>query len=147
MDHYTQQTMKKVPFLSAFLILWLCSCAQHPKVPQAAQDAFARKFPNASKVRWGKENATEYEAEFSMNGVDVSANFNKTGEWLETETSMPFTDLPDPVRSAVKAKYPDASISLAEKIEHPGSVLYEVHLKSHGKKIELEVNPDGSIAG
>lgn len=139
--------MKKVNIFFLLMVAALWSCGQNVRVPQAAKDAFASKFPSAKNIKWGKENAKEFEAEFTLDGVAVSANFDNNGQWLETETTMPFADLPVPVKESVQGKYPDATISLSEKIEHPDKVMYEVHLKAKGKKLELVMNPDGSKAG
>ena len=43
-------------------------------------------IPAATDVKWGKESAKEYEAEFRLNGNNVSANFGSDGAWVETET-------------------------------------------------------------
>ena len=128
------------------LLLGLCSFCQ-VKVPDAVKTAFTNKFPGASEVKWEKENKNELEANFKMNSTDVSANFKLDGSWVETETTIPASELPSAVTSAVNAKYPGASFFRTEKIEKPGGkILYEVNIKVKGKKKELELNPDGSIA-
>jgi hypothetical protein len=115
------------------------------KVPQAVKNAFAAKFPAATNISWGKENAKEYEAEFKLNNNSVSANFGMDGSWVETESMIPVTDLPATVTSAIQTKYPGASITHAEKTEQPGNkVFYEVALSVNGKKKSMELNADGS---
>jgi len=117
------------------------------KVPVKVQDAFKIKFPAATNVKWSKENAKEYEAEFKLNNTTVSANFGTDGTWTETETTIPASELPAPITNAVNKKYPGAKITLTERIEKPGGkVLYEVNVNAKGKKKELEMNPDGTIA-
>src|SRR5258708_7536875 len=127
--------MKKI---FSLLLLYVCTAAatnaQGIKVPAGVTKAFNAKFPGAREVKWGKENAKEYEAEFKVNNGAVSANFNSDGSWTETETTIPVSDLPAPVSAAIVAKYPGAVISVAEKVEKPGKVYYEVQLKAGGKK-------------
>ena len=121
--------------------------SQKVNVPAAVTKAFGDKFPNATSVKWEKENKTELEANFKMNNADVSANFKLDGSWVETETTIPASDLPAAVSNAVKTKYPGAVYGRTEKIEKPGGVtMYEVNITQNGKKKELELNPDGSIA-
>lgn len=98
-------------------------------------------------VKWGKESAKEYEAEFKLNGNNVSANFGADGAWVETETVMKVTGLPAAVVDAIKKNYPGAVITTAEKLEEPGDkLLYETVIKVNGKKKTLELNADGSLA-
>jgi len=117
------------------------------KVPDSVKTAFNNKFPTASSVKWEKESKTELEANFKMNNTDVSANFSLDGSWVETETTIPASELPAPVTNAVNTKYPGAVYGRTEKIEKPGAkILYEVNITVNGKKKELELNPDGNMA-
>jgi len=124
----------------------LSANTQTIKVPDAVTKAFASKYPTASNVKWGKENATEYEAEFKMNNNSVSANFKSDGNWVETETVIPVADLPVAVSTSIKNKYSGSVISGAEKTEMPGNkLIYEVTITTNGKKKSVELKPDGSI--
>jgi len=133
--------------LTMAITISLSANCQGLKISEAVKNAFAAKFPGASNVKWGKENAKEYEAEFKLNNNSISANFKTDGSWVETESVIPVADLPAAVTSAIRTKYPGAPITLAEKTEQPGNkVLYEVGIKVNGKKKSLEINPDGSWA-
>ena len=115
------------------------------KVPDVVKNAFTNRFPTATNIKWEKENKTELEANFKMNNTDVSANFGLDGTWVETETTIPASELPAAITNAVNTKYPGAVYGRTEKIEKPGGkVLYEVNVTVNGKKKELELNPDGS---
>lgn len=140
--------MKKV---FSWLLLYLCMAApafaQKLTVPATVTTAFNTKYPGAANVKWGKESAKEYEAEFKLNGTNVSANFGSDGNWVETETVINVADLPAAVTAAINKKYPGATIIMAEKSEEPGDkVLYEATIKVNGKKKSMELNPDGSAA-
>lgn len=120
------------------------SCSQKINVPPAVTKAFNGKYPHATNVKWGKESAKEFEAEFKLNGANVSANFGLDGSWKETETTINEGELPPAVTNALNTKYPWAIISLAEKIEKPlNKIFYEVNIKVNGKKKELELDADG----
>jgi len=139
--------MKKI---FSWLLLYTCMAAathaQGIKVPATVTNAFAAKFPGAKDVKWGKESAKEYEAEFKISNTPVSANFNTDGSWTETETTIKTSELPAAVASAVQAKYPGNVISLAEKIEKPGNkTFYELNIKVNGKKKELELDAEGKF--
>ncbi|MCX6350809.1 MAG: PepSY-like domain-containing protein [Bacteroidetes bacterium] len=82
------------------------SCSQKKgDTPEAVTAAFNKKFADAKEVKWDKENEHEYEAEFKWDGKDVSANFSDAGEWMETESAIPYTDLPAAVASAFEKAY------------------------------------------
>ncbi|MBI1343986.1 MAG: hypothetical protein GC171_13720 [Terrimonas sp.] len=136
--------MKKIFSVWVCCALLVFSCtAQKIKMPKAVSDAFATKFPEAKEVKWGKESATEYEAEFKVKGQSVSANFDATGKWVETESTIALSDLPPAVVAAVKGKFPNAEMTGAEKVDQPGKSLYEVLLKSNGRKKSVELTPEG----
>ena len=135
----------------AFLIVSFATrgCSQkvnEKDLPAPVKTAFNTKFPGATSIKWGKENAKEYEAEFNLNTTAVSANFKLDGSWVETETTILSSELPEAIINAVKTKYPGAVYGRTEKIEKPGGkILYEVNITVNGKKKELELNPDGSL--
>ena len=120
-------------------------CAFGTDAPPAVKAAFDQKFAGATDIKWGKENKTEYEADFKWNGVVMSANFKEDGTWMETETTIAANDIPPAVVSAIKAKYPDATISGGEMKELPGKdLIYEVVVKGSKGKEELIVSADGT---
>jgi hypothetical protein len=139
--------MKRYIIVLMLAIASISANCQPIKVPAAVKTAFSAKYPAATHVKWGKENAKEYEAEFKLNNNSLSANFGQDGSWVETESVIPAAQLPEAVTAAVKAKYPGVVISLAEKTEQPGNkVLYEISVKVNGKKKSMELNPDGTAA-
>lgn len=114
--------------------------------PATVITSFNSKFPNANNVKWGKENATEWEAEFELNGSKVSANFSNDGKWLETETEVSVNQLPKAVVSAINKKYPDYEIAGGDKIENAkGEILYEADIKFKTVRKEVLLNSDGTF--
>lgn len=109
------------------LLISLATFAQKTVVPPTVvKAAFEKKYPGATGVEWGKESKTEYEAEFTLNGSKMAANFSAAGKWVVTETAMQLTDMPQAVQDAIKTKKA-SSIKLAEKVEKPGKAIsYEI---------------------
>ncbi len=137
--------MKKY-FLLVISLLVITLSGFTVKVPKAVTDAFAKNFPAAKEIKWGKENAEEYEADFKINGNKMSANFLADGSWTETEATIAVSALPAAVAATVKTKYPAHTIVGAGKIEKAnGEILYEAELKKSSKKMEVILNADGSI--
>ncbi len=113
------------------------------KRPQAVEESFRKKFPDAQKVKWEKEK-TEYEASFVLNGVQTSANFTVNGEWKETESTVSVSDLPKNVSDGILSAYPAAKIINAAKIETTEKgVQYEADIKNGKKKLEVLFDTDG----
>ena len=61
------------------------------------------------------------------------------------EEKVPLKDVPQVVLDAVKAKFPGAELTGAEKEVEDGTTSYEVALKDKGRKIEVTVTAQGSI--
>ena len=138
--------MKKIIFVAlAFICAYATSFAQS-KTPNAVTTTFNQKFPNASNVKWDKENAHEYEASFVWKGEKHSANFNDTGEWLETESPITFNQLPEKVQTAFNASHKVTTIKAVAKIEtSKGQTQYEVEIKQGLKTVEFFYDANGSV--
>ncbi|HPG11750.1 MAG TPA: PepSY-like domain-containing protein [Chitinophagaceae bacterium] len=139
--------MKKIFLLWASLALIAYSCNNRKtNVPEPVKQAFHSKFPGAQNISWSKESKTEFEAEFINEGKNVSANFDKNGDWVIIETVINETETPDAVKKSVLSKYPGTVFISIEKTERPGkAVSYEVVIKENGKKQELELSEDGTF--
>jgi len=141
--------MKKLfVLLSACLLFSLIGYAQTitpDKVPVPVKDAFAKKFPDATGVKYAMEK-TDYEVTFKDKGVGMSANFNSKGEWLETETIMIQSDLPKEVLTSVATNFVGFTITEITKVEGPNNVLnYEMNLKKDKVGYEVKFSPKGEI--
>lgn len=136
--------MKKTFFVALVLFSAFVTCLAQSNTPIAVTSAFNKKFPNAINVKWDKENAHEYEATFEWQGVNYSANFSDTGDWLETESSFSFDLLPVNVKTAFASKHKGATIKAVAKIEtSKGETRFEVEFKHGFKTVEILYDIDG----
>jgi hypothetical protein len=136
--------MKSIKIMLAVSIFPFVVWAGNP--PEKVVQALNQKFPNIQNVHWGKESKSEWEAEFMFNGVKTSANFLSNGQWLETETKIPNTDLPKAIEQSIQSKYKGLILVGVDKIEtSKNETLYEAELKSGVKIKEVVFNPDGTI--
>lgn len=137
--------MRKIIFLATALICAIATSFAQSKTPTAVTTAFNQKFPNATDVKWDKENAHEYEASFEWKGVKYSANFSDKGEWLETESPSSFNQLPEKVQTAFNASYKGATVKAVAKIEtSKGTTKYEVEFKQGANTVEIFYTVDGT---
>jgi len=141
--------MKNLFFLAILVLIATSSCSQKSnsiKVPAAVSDAFKAKFPTSTPIKWENENSTEYEAEFKIDGVECSANFDQTGKWLETETEIEISKIPIPVSQALAKNFEGYKVEEAEKIEKPDSIInYEVEVLKGKEKVEIHISKSGEI--
>lgn len=138
--------MKKIIFVALAFICDNTTSFAQSKTSNAVMTMFNQKFPNASNVKWDKENAHEYEASFVWKGEKHSANFNDNGEWLETESPITFNQLPEKVRTAFNASHKGTIIKGVAKIEtSKGQNQYEVEIKQGLKTVEFFYDVNGSV--
>jgi hypothetical protein len=135
-----------------FIILFLCigilatTNAQKNKVTQAAEKAFAQKFPTAKEVKWEMESKDDYEASFVMDGKKGSANFSGKGEWMETEMGIPQANTPKVVMDGFNKAFAGAIIKEVYKIESKeGKNYFEIEYSLKGKTKEAKLDPTGKV--
>ncbi len=121
------------------------ACGQKSNVPEKVKTAFTEKFPDATKVSWDKENATEWEAEFKMNGKEYSANFDNNANWKETEYEIKKSEIPSQVKSTLDKDFNGYKIEEAEISETANGKIYEFELEKNKTDFEVAISPDGSI--
>ncbi|HLP49380.1 MAG TPA: PepSY-like domain-containing protein [Chitinophagales bacterium] len=116
------------------------------KVPAAVMSAFKAKFPAVTNATWELESKTEYEASFKLNGTEVSANFDNTGKWLETETEIKIADLPAAILATLLKDFAGYKVEEAAKIESvkTGSC-YEAELKKDNETFDALFAADGKL--
>jgi hypothetical protein len=118
------------------------------KVPANVRDAFRSKFPGVSQVEWKRKSDKNYEAEFTLKGVEVAAKFDAEGKWLETETAIEPSALTKEVRATLAKDYKDYKIIETQKVEraHDKSTLFEVHLENADEILKVQLEANGTVA-
>ncbi len=84
------KTSKFFLCLVVAFVLASCESEKHidaSQVPPIVKDAFAKKYPQANDVEWIQEGSDKviYEAEFKLDGKEITAEFSEVGEFLEEE--------------------------------------------------------------
>ena len=129
--------------MMAILSISLVSCAQQP--PRNVKNNFQTKFISATSIKWNQEEKNEWEAEFKMNGDAMSASFDNTGKWLETEKELKQNQLPAAVQNAFNTQYAGYKMEEASAIEKSDFTGYELVVKKGNKALEILVTADGKI--
>lgn len=132
--------MKKI-IVIAFLVGSVSAIAQKiqtSKVPQAVQVAFHRNFERVKEADWETEKGN-YEANFKLDGLKVSATFDKDGKWIETGKEIAVNTLPAEAASYIQAHCKDKAIKRATVTNMAsGDVNYEA--KVQGKEYVFDKN-------
>ena len=129
-----------------FVLVAAITHAQIRKIPAEVTDAFAARYPHAEKVSW-RDKVSYFEAQFMLNGFEMSAGFNSKGDWQRTERKIKFSDLPDDVEDGfLKSKYADwEKGSVVEVDEESEPVMYRILVKKNIQKKYLFFTISGKL--
>jgi uncharacterized protein YxeA len=138
--------MKKIMGLTA--LLFAISSAlfaqenennKHIKVPVVIKTALYKKYPEAKKVTWEKEDGN-YEANWGgKSGEDNSVQFTPSGNFIEIVKAIPVSSLPKPVFAYINEHYKGSKITEAGKVtDAAGKTSYEAEIK--GKDVIFDEN-------
>jgi uncharacterized membrane protein YkoI len=138
--------MKKLKLTGiAILFLGCTAFAQTNETKKKAEATFTKMFPSATEVKWDKENATDWEAEFKMNGKEYSAIFTVEGTWKETEHELAQNEIPKAVKATLAKDFSDYKIEEAEFSETKDGALYEFELEKGKIVMEIAINREGKV--
>ncbi|WP_140160616.1 PepSY-like domain-containing protein [Algoriphagus antarcticus] len=136
---------KSISFVAASMLLTASACAQNPEVPEVVKTAFSQKFPDAKKVNWDMEDASSWEAEFKLNGMEYSSNFNLKGDWLETEHEIKKSELPTSIKEILDQNFMGFKVKEAEISEKADGTVYELAVEKGEEEWELVFDMDGKL--
>ena len=112
--------MMNTKLLIAFCFLIPCismaKITKEIKVPNEVQDAFQSQYKEVKNVKWEIEKDGNYEAEFLVNKIEMSATYTAAGKLVETEVEIAKNYLPEAVSDYVAKYYASYKISEASKI-------------------------------
>jgi hypothetical protein len=139
--------MKKVFLMLAVAGLFIfTACGQSAKnVPNQVKSSFAKKFPDATKVKWDQEDENVWEAEFKLANQDYSANYDNNGVWKETEYAIKVVELPSAIKDKLNADFADYKVKIAEISETPEAKVYELIIKNKESKMEVVFDTYGKL--
>lgn len=136
--------MKNLILFAAAAISTL-GCAQikeKKEVPKVVKEAFQKEYPN-TKVNWDIE-TDGFEAEFTMNGKDASANYDKKGHKVATEIEIKENELPAKALTYIAMTYPNKKIKETAKITDDKNIItFEAEISIDGKNSDLIFDASG----
>ena len=120
------------------------------RVPPAVHAGWKRLYgevaPTAAEMEVA-DGESFYELAASMGGRKVEAMFRPDGALHELEIEVPVDEVPERVRAAVAAAYPNGALKAWEVIQDAGQqpVSWHAKLTDGGRELKLNVTPAGMI--
>jgi hypothetical protein len=131
------------------LILAFCtisaSSLSQKNPPENIKKEFSKKYVSAQSIKWDNEEKNEWEAEFKMDGKKMSASFDNSAKWIESETEISENELPASVISTLKKDFQDYKKGHIEIYESPEISGFELGLKKGETSIEVIIDKSGKI--
>ena len=116
------------------------------QVPRAVIAAFESAYPQATIRGYAreKENGKVYYEVESVEGQTTrDVLYNADGTVAEIEESIAAGDLPADALKALRANYPGAVVTKAEKITRGDITEYEAHARIGKKRVSMEFDASG----
>ena len=114
----------------------ICDSIGPGSVPENLRSFVDSLYPDASQIKWEKENDL-WEAEICEENGEVSILLDEMGSVIETETEIVPDALPRAVEESIKVHYPDTIIKEAEHVKSPEKEWYVVEV-SDGFEILID---------
>ena len=116
-------------------------------VPNAVREAFNGRFSNIKRVEWKLKADRNYEAEFIFQDTEIAAKFDASGKWLETESSILLSKVPQAVRDTVARTFKDYRIVETQIVERCNELnpIYELHLDNQKEIVKAQFSAGGQI--
>ena len=122
--------MKKYFLVSGILLIAAAAFCQEKKareIPSAAETAFKKSYPTATKTKWSKE-GSDFEVNFMDKKKEMAAVYSSSGELKETEVEIEPTELPAGVAAYVKEHYKTGIKEAAKITKANGEINYEAEV-------------------
>jgi hypothetical protein len=137
--------MKNLIILVVFIFGFTFIANGQKAAPEPVKKAFAQKYAAAKSVKWDSESANEWEAEFTMNGKEMTASYNNSGKWLETETEVTAKELPAAVTATLAKDFAGYKTGEMSILESPGLKGYEIALTKDKSASEVVIDASGKV--
>jgi len=137
--------MKNIIILLVVFSISLIPAFSQKNAPENVKKEFAKKYPTAQAVKWDSEETNEWEAEFKMNGTEMSVSFDDKGVWLETETEISVKELPASVMNTIAKNFVGFKTGEASANETPKGKGYEVELTNGETSLEVIFDNSGKV--
>lgn len=113
-------------------------------IPALVMKGFEAKYPGVRPGFWLKEE-NHFQAQFELKGKRMSAEFNKAGRWINSETVMTEDDLPNRTYNHIRNRYKGYDIGAIILEESPAGNFFEVDIYKEEDEQTLIFDSRGSF--
>jgi|NGEPerStandDraft_6_1074524.scaffolds.fasta_scaffold109289_2 hypothetical protein len=113
--------------------------------PDNVKKEFIKKYSSAQGVKWDSEEKNEWEAEFKIDNKKMSASFDNSAKWLESETVINEKGLPASVEMTLNRDFAGYKKGHIEIFESPEMNGFELGLKKGETSLEVILDSKGNI--
>ncbi|HVX25323.1 MAG TPA: PepSY-like domain-containing protein [Parafilimonas sp.] len=138
---------KKILLLSCGIAFALGNLEAQANIPAVVTNAFKAKFPDVQNVEWKAAN-NNFEADFTVNGLQETASFTSNGILLETDKKMSLDSVPAIVKDGLKRSiYANWTIGEVTYIDNSKTTFYKIYVvnNSTAEKKFLYFNSQGIL--
>jgi hypothetical protein len=116
-------------------------------VPATVKKAFQVKFPTVKETEWKIKSDKTYEAEFTLNGAEVTVMFDAAGKWLETESAIDPAKVPKVVSDAAAKAFAGYKVIETQSVERWDAkhLIYELHFEKANEIAKAQFSEEGKI--
>lgn len=141
--------MKKLLVSLCIILIGITSYAKsiiETNVPVMVKNAFYNDYPKAEHVKWEVTKVNDYRANFRIAEEYGSVYYTKDGEYIESDITIPWKDVPFTGRMGIYHLNKKGHITNVLKIETvKQEVFYLIFAKRKLKHFEILLDKDGYI--
>jgi len=104
-----KKLMLIVIFLSPFVFNAFGQTVQPNELPLAVQSNFKKRFPEAEKINW-KKDQNVYLADFVIKDINTKVSYSDKGEWKSTSWEIPVEYTPQAIKTYIATNFPKFKI-------------------------------------
>lgn len=134
-------------FVCSSFVLMSCDDDDDKFTPESiVTKAFDTKYPDAQRVSWENE-AGYVKAEFYTGSYEAEAWFDPQGNWMLTETDLPYKALPQTVKNSFEASlYAKWKIDDVDMLERPDAgTIYVLDVENGEQDADLHYTEGGIL--
>lgn len=147
-----KRIMAILAVVSAIAAVSSCDKYDDGRPSKDVRSEFNRMYPDAWDVEW-EYNGLYWEVDFETgsrpNGVEHSAWYDKSGNWIQTRTELALDAVPQKIKDYLaESEYGKYQLEdfYVDFYQSPSGNFYRFDIRMNGSDAEVDVAEDGKVA-